>query len=62
MTYNFDPDRWFDMESEALGLRLARKEIDRETHDRELEALVARYEELVERVHMPHSYSDADQQ
>jgi len=56
MTYNFDPDRWFEIEEAALRARLAAGELDEDGLARELEALTDRYQELLERVDVRHDY------
>jgi hypothetical protein len=56
VTYNFDPERWFEIEEAALRARLARGELDEAGFARELEALTDRYEELLERVDVRHDY------
>jgi hypothetical protein len=58
MTYNFDPDRWFEIELAALDERLERGEIDSASHGRVLEDLHQRLEELRERMHAPYDYRD----
>jgi len=58
MTYNFDPERWFENEYAAIDARLAKGEIDEATRRTEIEALVRRYEDLLERVDMRHDYGE----
>jgi hypothetical protein len=58
MTYNFDPDRWFEIEAAAIDARLARGEIDELAHRAELDALADRYEEHARRTEMRHDYRD----
>ncbi len=58
MTYNFDPDRWFEMEAAAIDTRLARGEIDEATHGEEMDALAERYEEHLRRIEMRHDYRE----
>ncbi|HUT78378.1 MAG TPA: hypothetical protein VM285_11860 [Polyangia bacterium] len=58
MTYNFDPDRWFEIESAAIDARRASGEIDEATHRAELEALADRYEEHLRRIEMRHDYRE----
>jgi hypothetical protein len=58
MTYNFDPERWFEIEAAAVDARLARGEIDEAAHRSELEALVERYEEHLRRIEMRHDYRE----
>jgi len=58
MTYNFDPDRWFDNEESALKLRLAKGEIKKEQYDKEMELLVDKYEEMLKRLDVRYDYGD----
>ena len=50
MTYNFDPDRWY--ENERFALETARREEQWNDHDYQaaLEALEQRYEEMIRRL------------
>jgi len=50
MTYNFDPDRWYDIEYRALKLSLGRGEISRMSFQKALEDLCRRYEEMTDRL------------
>lgn len=50
MTYNFDPDRWFEAHRAALEARRERGEISAEEHARLLEDLDRRYDEMVARL------------
>jgi len=50
MTYNFDPERWYDMRLAHLESRLERKEIDQIQFEASLDDLDRRYEELVNRL------------
>jgi len=50
MTYNFDPDRWFDMHRAALEARLSRGEIDEQTYATALTDLERRHEDMVARL------------
>lgn len=50
MTYNFDPDRWFESHRAALEARLERGEIDEEAFETEETDLQRRYEEMLERL------------
>ena len=56
MTYNFDPDRWFEIEEAALKTRRAKGEIDDEELARAMADLGDRYEEMLERIDMRHDY------
>jgi len=50
MTYNFDPDRWYDARRAALDARRERGEIDADQHARLLEDLDRRYDEMLARL------------
>ncbi|MEW5984144.1 MAG: hypothetical protein AB1806_17465 [Acidobacteriota bacterium] len=50
MTYNFDPDRWFENQRRLLDGRLARGELDEAAHQAEMDALEERYERLLARL------------
>jgi hypothetical protein len=50
MTYNFDPDRWFESHLAALEARKQRGEIDEQTFQVEKLELDHRYEEMVNRL------------
>jgi hypothetical protein len=50
MTYNFDPDRWYDDRRALLESRLERGEIDAEQFGRLLEELDRRHERMLERL------------
>jgi hypothetical protein len=50
MTYNFDPDRWYDMHRAALDRRHAAGEIDDETYRAACLDLDRRFEEMVSRL------------
>lgn len=62
MTYNFDPDRWFESRLLLLDHRLATGEIDRERYDFELEELNRQLEAMLDRLdgtyQIPASHSD----
>ncbi len=53
MTYNFDPERWYENQRALLEHRRTRGEIDQTTFDEELERLGERYEEMLERQNAP---------
>ena len=59
MTYNFDPDRWFEIESDALKALLARGEISDKDFDLAMEKLAVRYDEMLTRIDIRHDY-DSD--
>ncbi len=50
MTYNFDPQRWFEDRRALLDVRLERGEMDPGEHARALEELHERYERMVARL------------
>ena len=50
MTYNFDPDRWYDNQYRALKISLKRGEISTETFQKALEDLYRRYEQMINRL------------
>ena len=47
MTYNFDADAWYERELAELRRQREAGEIDESTHDRRLEELDARYDQIV---------------
>jgi hypothetical protein len=57
MTYNFDPERWFDNEMAALEARLKNGEIDDAEFAAEKERLVDEYEKMLARLDIRHDYS-----
>ncbi|MDD5306612.1 MAG: hypothetical protein PHU25_04755 [Deltaproteobacteria bacterium] len=50
MTYNFDPEKWFDLKEAGLRRRLASGELDERGFKEALDELVDEYEELLKRV------------
>lgn len=50
MTYNFDPDNWYDNERAFLDGRRQRGELSDEQYRAEMEDLDRRYEAMVERL------------
>lgn len=50
MSYNFDPDRWYDRERLRVDRLLARGEIDESAHARLVADLDRRYDEMVGRL------------
>jgi hypothetical protein len=50
MTYNFDPDRWYESQLRLLDHRLAEGEIDGAEHRARRNELEARYEEMLRRL------------
>ncbi len=50
MTYNFDPDRWYESHRAALEGRRDRGELDESEFSAELQDLDRRYEEMLDRL------------
>jgi len=50
MTYNFDPDKWYDIERELLEGRLRKGEISEQAFIRAVEELDRRYDEMLDRL------------
>jgi len=50
MTYNFDPDKWYDRERASLDKRLREGRIDAREFERELGDLDSRYDEMLNRL------------
>jgi hypothetical protein len=50
MTYNFDPDRWLDNELAALELAFKSGRLDELDVERQKDALIDRYDEMVSRL------------
>lgn len=50
MTYNFDPDRWYENHRAAIQNQLDREEIDGETARERFADLDRRYDEIVARL------------
>ena len=50
MTYNFDPDKWYDIERELLEGRLRKGEISEQASKIAVEALDRRYDEMLDRL------------
>jgi hypothetical protein len=50
MTYNFDPDRWYDNQKLRLDARRAAGELDEAAYEAALEALDARYDAMCQRL------------
>jgi hypothetical protein len=49
MTYNFDPDRWYDNELAAIRAKNQRGEISLETLDKAIQSLDRKYDEMRKR-------------
>jgi hypothetical protein len=50
MTYNFDPDRWYDNEMMVLKERLRTGELDARSYEAAINDLDHRYNEMLERL------------
>lgn len=50
MTYNFDPDRWYERQRALLDAKRARGEFDETAYAAALEDLDRRYEEMLTRL------------
>jgi hypothetical protein len=60
MTYNFDPQRWYDNELALLEHSLASDKIDAQQYDAALEELNRRYEQMLDRLDGTYQLPDAD--
>jgi hypothetical protein len=58
MTYNFDPDRWYENQRRLLDARRAAGEIDQDTLGKLLEDLETRYDEMCRRQDRPFELPD----
>jgi len=58
MTYNFDPDRWFDLQRQALEARRAAGQLDDASFETELERIEARLDRMRSRLDHPFDLSD----
>lgn len=50
VTYNFDPDRWYEMQQAALDEQLRRGELDADELEEKRTELEQRYHDLVDRL------------
>jgi len=50
MTYNFDPERWYDIERAAIDRELRAGRLTARGHGEALESLQARYERMLDRL------------
>jgi hypothetical protein len=50
MTYNFDPDRWYEMELRVLKKQLMDGELTDQSYEKAVEDLEQRYNEMVDRL------------
>jgi hypothetical protein len=57
MTYNFDPDRWYENQRLALDAKRDRGELTDEAYQSGLEDLERRYEQMTSRLDKPFDLS-----
>ena len=50
MTYNFDPDKWYEIESAALDRQLKSGELSGQQYERARDELERRYNEMIDRL------------
>jgi hypothetical protein len=50
MTYNFDPDRWYDNELAVIELAFKAGQIDESDYEVRKDSLLDRYDEMVTRL------------
>jgi hypothetical protein len=53
MTYNFDPERWYENQRRVIDLRRERGELDDARYQAELDDLEHRYDEMQSRLDRP---------
>jgi hypothetical protein len=53
MTYNFDPDRWYENQRRALDAQRDRGELDDAAYQAAVASLEARYDEMLARLNKP---------
>lgn len=58
MTYNFDPDRWYDNQRAALDARRARCELDAAAYAAAMDDLERRYDEMQSRLNKSFGLDD----
>ena len=58
VTYNFDPDRWYEIQRQALEARRAAGGLDDAAFEAALESLEARYDDMTSRLDKPFDLSD----
>lgn len=59
MTYNFDPDKWFDIELSALELKNASGKIAEEEFLKLKDRLCIKYDEMVDRLNNTYQLPEA---
>jgi hypothetical protein len=57
MTYNFDPDRWYENQRRALDAKRKRGELTDESYQAGLDDLERRYDEMASRLDKPFDLS-----
>lgn len=57
MTYNFDPDRWYENQRRAIDARRENGEIADAAYQAELDRLEVRYEQMTARLDKPFDFS-----
>ncbi len=50
MTYNFDPDKWYERQRVLLDARRAKGELDGGQYEHELDELEKRYDDMTARL------------
>jgi hypothetical protein len=50
MTYNFDPDRWYDNEQAVLKHRRKAGELNNQEYEKAVDDLDRRYDEMIDRL------------
>jgi len=58
VTYNFDPDRWYENQRRVLDGRRERGELDDGAYQAGLDDLERRYDEMTSRLDKPFDLSD----
>jgi hypothetical protein len=58
VTYNFDPDRWYENQRRALEAGRGRGELDDGAYQAGLDDLERRYDEMASRLDKPFGLSD----
>ena len=57
MTYNFDPDRWYENQRRARDAKRARGELTDQEYQAGLDGLERRYEDMTSRLDKPFDLS-----
>jgi len=58
VTYNFDPDRWYENQRRALDGRREKGELTAAAYQAELDGLEVRFEQMTTRLDRPFELSD----